>query len=41
MQIERDSSHTNGHGGSYWKLKDSKTNKRLASLTKEGKILRK
>lgn len=42
MQIERDSSHTNGHGGSYRKYKRSlELNSRRATATKNGKFLRK
>lgn len=40
--IERDNSRTNGHGGSYWKYKRSpEAHDRLATATKEGKLLRK
>ncbi|PAE06380.1 hypothetical protein CHI12_16755 [Terribacillus saccharophilus] len=38
--IARDSGKANSHGGSYWKLFNSK-GKRVATLTKEGKVLRK
>lgn len=42
MQIERDSSRTNGHGGSYWKYKRSpEAHDRLATATKNRKFLRK